>query len=553
MILCYPLKWARKKKYKKQKHDGFTLIELLLSIAIISAIAGIVIVALSPRRQFISATDAMRQSDAREIQQAIYQNLIDNWELPGDNKIQEGQGQAKPICRDTVTEENCPAGSIPLNALVPDYIAQIPVDPAEPENSPCTGYSAYTDAGRPRALSLHLGKLTGDVIGASCELGTVCPNGNCESGEECAADCSTETHCSDGVDNDGDGFADLNDNDCPGGVTDCPAPNGDVNAIVALGSTIYFGGEFTSVGGETRNYLAAVDENCNLTNWNPNADNKVNALVSDGTKIYAGGAFQNIGGAPRLRLAAIDTNGVVDANWDPDPNGEVHALAYRDEGSTMIYAGGSFTQAGGKPRANLVKINPGGVETGWKSDANAPVHAIAIYDNTVYVGGEFTEIDGDDRNYVAVIALSNGRAQAWNPNASGMVYTLAVSGDGQTTYLGGEFQQMSGQSRNRLAAVDASGNLNGSWNPNANDVARALLYSSENIYIGGRFQTIKGTERNRIAIVDSNNTLNMTWDPNAEDEVRAIVINGSYIYLGGKFNNLDGDTSKAKFAKVASP
>lgn len=41
-----------------------------------------------------------------------------------------------------------------------------------------------------------------------------CGNSVCASGESCASDCATETHCSDGVDNDNDGDTDSGDADC---------------------------------------------------------------------------------------------------------------------------------------------------------------------------------------------------------------------------------------------------------------------------------------------------------------------------------------------------
>ena len=41
-----------------------------------------------------------------------------------------------------------------------------------------------------------------------------CGNSVCASGESCSADCATETHCSDSVDNDNDGDTDSNDPDC---------------------------------------------------------------------------------------------------------------------------------------------------------------------------------------------------------------------------------------------------------------------------------------------------------------------------------------------------
>jgi hypothetical protein len=60
------------------------------------------------------------------------------------------------------------------------------------------------------------------------------------------------------------------------------------------------------VGGETRNRLAALEASTgNLTSWNPNASGTVNALVVSGSTVYAGGSFTAAGGPVRGRLATL--------------------------------------------------------------------------------------------------------------------------------------------------------------------------------------------------------------------------------------------------------
>ena len=72
--------------------------------------------------------------------------------------------------------------------------------------------------------------------------------------------------------------------------------------LAVSGSTVYAGGEFTSIGGQTRNYIAALDAGTGAaTDWNPNASGGifqplVLALAVSGSTVYAGGSFTSIGG-----------------------------------------------------------------------------------------------------------------------------------------------------------------------------------------------------------------------------------------------------------------
>jgi hypothetical protein len=104
------------------------------------------------------------------------------------------------------------------------------------------------------------------------------------------------------------------------------------------GSTVYAGGEFTTIGGTARNYLAAIGTDDTLGSWNPNANGTVYALAVSGSTVYAGGNFTTILGNARNRLAAIDVNGTL-GSWNPDANNYVNTLAV--SGST-VYAGGGL-------------------------------------------------------------------------------------------------------------------------------------------------------------------------------------------------------------------
>ena len=168
--------------HQTQNRKGFTLIELILVIGIITIVAGVVIVAVAPRKNFISARDSERSHASKQVSQAIYARLTEAWEMP--SSIPEGVEAAKPICRYGVA---CPSSAVGLDMLPPEYITSLPIDVTMPENSLCTGYMVYQEVGRPIVFSPNMGKLAGDdpAPESDCGGGATCGNGTQDVGEQC--------------------------------------------------------------------------------------------------------------------------------------------------------------------------------------------------------------------------------------------------------------------------------------------------------------------------------------------------------------------------------
>jgi hypothetical protein len=87
--------------------------------------------------------------------------------------------------------------------------------------------------------------------------------------------------------------------------------------LTALGSTLYAGGFFGTVGGTEREHLAAFDAATGaLLPWNPNAGGDVDALANDGHTVVAGGQLDSVNGVNDRYLAAIDTTTGMATNFD---------------------------------------------------------------------------------------------------------------------------------------------------------------------------------------------------------------------------------------------
>jgi hypothetical protein len=309
----------------------------------------------------------------------------------------------------------------------------------------------------------------------------------------------------------------------------------DVFAIAVDGPTVYAGGNFTSIGGQPRKNVAALDAATGAaTAWDPDASSSVAALVPAGSTIYAGGYFVSIGGQTRRGIAALDAATGEATDWNPNAVGSVADLAI--DGS-VVYVGGDFTSIGGQSRDHLAALDVDtGAATAWDPGANDEVRSLTVGGSAVYAAGHFTSIGGQPRNYLAALDLATGAATAWNPNGTSRAY--AVARHGSTVAVGGNFRILGGAARSNVAALDASTGLATSWNPGADAEVKALAVSGSTVYAGGSFTFIGAKPRNRVAALDAATGAVTGWDPNANGVVHTLDVDGSTVYAGGAFTSI---------------
>lgn len=128
---------------------GFTLIELLLVIAIISALAVAVFVALNPAKRIQDSNDARRSTDVDTILSAVHSYVVDNkgvWPTglsATTAEVQLGTGNAA-ACSPLATSGCNVAASkacLDLGTVLAGYLKSVPIDPKLAAASDHTGYS----------------------------------------------------------------------------------------------------------------------------------------------------------------------------------------------------------------------------------------------------------------------------------------------------------------------------------------------------------------------------------------------------------------------------
>ncbi|MGD2109598.1 MAG: hypothetical protein PVI86_09420 [Phycisphaerae bacterium] len=269
----------------------------------------------------------------------------------------------------------------------------------------------------------------------------------------------------------------------------------------------------------------------------------VEALVvfddGNGPALYAGGTFSSAGGVAANNIAKW--NGT---SWSPlglGTDGTVYALAvYNDGTGPALYAGGFFLNAGGLPASFVAKWNG----TTWSSlgvGTSGVVYALGVFNGDLYVGGGFLRAGG-----IGVSNIAKWDGENWGSLGLGTdrsVNTLAAwdDGTGSALFVGGDFTSAGGLPARRIAKWTGS-----AWDilgGGLGDLVFAMVGTNEvsrvgpALYVGGSFTSAAGGTAPYIARWDG--TRWSALDPSPSFNVLALALfndgTGPAIYAGGTF------------------
>ncbi len=220
--------------------------------------------------------------------------------------------------------------------------------------------------------------------------------------------------------------------------------------------------------------------------------------------------------------------------------------------ATKIYIGGNFTQVNGVGRNYIAALNlDGTLDTFWDPNVDDTVYAIHATDTAVYAGGNFGTVNGaTTRSRAAAFPIANGvntgTTTAWNPELDGNV--LAITGSGTKIYLGGEFTDVNaGTTRNSIAAVDSTtGVVDAAWNPNSDGTIEEILINDSKVYAVGLLTTVNGATARGFGAafnladgVDVGTAL--AWNPATNGDVDDIAFYDDQIYIVGEFTQVGAE------------
>ncbi len=318
---------------------------------------------------------------------------------------------------------------------------------------------------------------------------------------------------------------------------------GGVQSLLSIGSTLYIGGIFTEASDLVVNCIARW----NGTNWfalgaglagsyTSGTATAARAMLASGTNIYVGGNFTNAGGVAAKGMARWDGT-----NWSALGTGlDATARALAMIG-TDLYVGGSFTNAGGVFSPRLAKWNGSSWSTigAIASPGTCVVNVLLTNGTDLYVGGAFTSAGG-----VSASCIAKWDGVNWSALGSGTstnVNALAMDANG-ILYAGGSFLLAGGGGATRIAKWNGS-----SWSPLGSGLSASatstavsdIVVNGNMVYVAGNFTNAGGIQANGVAKWDGTNwsTLGSGLIGNPGTATgSALKFIGNDLFVGGTFN-----------------
>jgi hypothetical protein len=217
-------------------------------------------------------------------------------------------------------------------------------------------------------------------------------------------------------------------------------------------------------------------------------------LVQPDGKILVSGQFTVIGGASRNQFARLDpTTGLADS-FDANVDNSMFSMALQPDGKIVV--GGFFASIGGQPRNHIARLDPvTALADSFNPNANDAVVSVLLQpDGKILAGGSFHNIGGQARMGIARLDPVTGLADSFDPDLNNVVESMVQQADGKVL-LAGQFTQIGGMPRDRFGRVDGATGLADSFDLQVNSYPLSLGLASGKVLVGGRFLSAGGQRR----------------------------------------------------------
>ena len=277
--------------------------------------------------------------------------------------------------------------------------------------------------------------------------------------------------------------------------------NGKITEAVLVGSRLFVGGDFTSIGGSNLSYVAelnavtgAVQPAFNLTFGNTPLSSKIRGMgaTPDGAKLIFGGRFGSVsrgGLSLTTQTAVVDISNPANAILTSHRFGQQHPefgqrpygqslqdISISPDGTKIGLAYGTATIS---DYIYIVNAQPGNQSAVWSHYSGDSNFGIAVSNNAVYISGHFCRIApgpgpsvmmspkfGFDtctnstgnsnvwRSHMAALSLTDGTPLTWNPGADSFVGGREITVTSRGILIGFDGQRINDMRVGALGFLD---------------------------------------------------------------------------------------------------
>ena len=343
---------------------------------------------------------------------------------------------------------------------------------------------------------------------------------------------------------------------------------GEIYSVLQVGDTIYAGGLFSHLGGTAAHSLARWTPQTGWEElgggvWRTGVSGYVYTLKKEGNYLYVGGRFDQVGAFTSAHaIARLDLNSQTWTTIDGGITGGSAKVNVIEIYGGMVVAGGFFTQAG-SVNANNLAILVGGA---WDTLGNPNAEVLSLQnqgDSLLYVGGTFSQVASNPVSKIAALDGTN-----WIQLGQGLTTfgaraeTMAIHPLTGELAVGGFFQkvkQLDGTELNvnHLAVWDGN-----TWMTPDNTLGNGtnkinnLAYDATGIlYLSGEFEAIGGIFANGIARYEATkgwgkmgDGLIYSLEGTGTVSTHSLTVNDSFLVVSGSFYHA-GEYQATKLAR----